>query len=219
MRCRYCGIELVSGDNWSPSCVVKRDYRCVTCGRIEDMKYRAEKHDEITKRDKRYYMMNRDALLNKQKRYYDEHKAEIRVRRGTIPMSENRSCPLYLGVHVAERVLAKVFNDVAVMPHGNPGYDFICGKGYKIDVKSSCYRKTNNWTFCINRNSAADYFLCVAFDNRDNLNPLHIWLIPGHAINTQLCATIRPKTLDKWSIYELDKLDDITTCCNVIRGE
>ena len=53
-------------------------------------------------------------------------------------MSENKSCALYLGVHIAERVLAGIFNDVHVMPFGNPGYDFRCSKDYLVDVKAGC---------------------------------------------------------------------------------
>ena len=100
-----------------------------------------------------------------------------------LPMNKNRQCSSFLGVHVAERVLEATFENVERMPYGNPGFDFICGAGYKIDVKSSCRRYQKNgsssWAFGIDKNCDADYFLCIAFDNREHLNPEHLWLIGG----------------------------------------
>ncbi len=68
-------------------------------------------------------------------------------------MSDNRECSSFLGCHIAEQVLSKTFKDVEIMPPSNPGYDFICNKGKKIDVKSSCLRYKNpkhkSWMFVI----------------------------------------------------------------------
>ncbi len=112
------------------------------------------------------------------------------------------------------------------MPYRNPGYDFKCANEFLIDVKASTARigKTDNacsnWMFHINKNPVADYFLCLAFDNRTNLKPLHLWLIPGKIINHLQNASISTSTLDKWSAYELpDKLDDVKLCCNILKGE
>ena len=129
----------------------------------------------------------------------------------------------YLGVYVAEQVLSKIFKNVEKMPYGNSGYDFICGKGCKIDVKSSCKhkfeKKSDGWTFAIRYNRIPDYFLCLTFDNRTTLNPEHIWLIPGNDVNNKGGISISESTLYKWSKYELNKLDDIIKCCNIIKGE
>ena len=106
------------------------------------------------------------------------------------------------------------------MPYNNKGFDFICDKGYKIDVKSSCFltSRPNMWAFKIRYNTIADYFLCLAFDNRKDLNPAHIWLIPGHIINHQTCASISKSTLDRWHEYELiDKLGEVMTCCDAMK--
>ena len=129
----------------------------------------------------------------------------------------NKKCPSYLGVIIAEGVLSKVFRNVDRMPYGNPGYDFICGRGYKIDVKSATKMKTRNaWDFCIRQNHAADYFLCLAFDDRQNLNPQHIWLISGERVNHLSHLGIFVATIDKWSKYELsDKLDKVIACCDM----
>ena len=131
----------------------------------------------------------------------------------------NKNCANYLGITIAEQLLAKIFKNVEVMPHNNPGFDFKCNHGYMIDVKSATKnKKYDNWLFSINRNQIADYFLCLAFDNRQNLNPLHVWLIPSKEINHLRSLTISKSTIDKWSKFELtDKLDKVIGCCNIMK--
>jgi hypothetical protein len=137
------------------------------------------------------------------------------------PMDTSKECSVYLGVHVAERALSNVFKNVEHMLHGNTGYDFICGKGYKIDAKSSVLHTRNikyrGWVFHIRQNKIADYFACLAFDNRDSLTPLHFWLIPGEAINRLPSIEIRPTTLHKWSQYE-QPIDKVFCGCNLIKS-
>lgn len=134
------------------------------------------------------------------------------------PMSENKECAFYLGVHIAERILSNVFKNVEQMVPNNPGYDFICNNGYKIDVKSSCKIKSKlcTWTFSIKKNTIPDYFLCIAFDNREDLNPLHLWLIPSNVLNTKTGVSISSSTLCKWKKYEKD-IDTVTNYCNALR--
>ena len=150
------------------------------------------------------------------------YNSDYRHRHGGLSMNENKKCPAFLGVHVAERVLSMVFKNVKRMPFGNPGYDFICGKGYKIDVKSSCIRPrighSDDWRFHIRENKIADYFLCIAFDNRENLNPLHVWLIPAADIIHIKNASIAVPTISKWDDYVLD-ISKVTTCCNILKEE
>ena len=131
----------------------------------------------------------------------------------------NKNCPIYLGVTIAEQLLAKVFKNVKRMPNCNQGFDIICNQGYKIDIKSSTRSKNRNgWIFNINHNKIADYFLYLAFDDRKNLNPLHIWLIPSKEINYLIGLRISESKLDKWSKYELtDKLDKVIGCCNIMK--
>ena len=52
-------------------------------------------------------------------------------------MSEDKSCAMYLGVFINEQLLFKIFKNVKQMPLLNPGYDFACNKGMKVDAKSS----------------------------------------------------------------------------------
>lgn len=133
----------------------------------------------------------------------------------------NKFCPTYLGVIIAEKILSKIFKKVKVMPYNNCGYDFVCGKDYKIDVKSACKprhgRYLDRWTFHIHKNKIADYFLCLAFDNRDDLNPQYLWLIPGNILNNNISITISKTTLDKWEQYE-QPLDKVISCCNTMKN-
>jgi len=144
-------------------------------------------------------------------------------KNGVKPMSENKECSAYLGIYVAERVLANVFKNVEVMPYSNPGFDFICNRGKKIDVKSACTvhgvgNRSSCWNFHIDKNKTPDYFLCLAFDDRTNLNPLHIWLIPSHIINHLVSASISISTISKWDEYMLNT-NDVIEQCNILKGE
>ena len=138
------------------------------------------------------------------------------------PMGDNIECPAYLGVYITESLLHKIFNNVTVMKNGNIGYDFICGKGYKVDGKSSVLhdRKSGSqrWFFHIGKNIIADYFICVGFDNRHDLNVMHVWFIPGDIINTKETLSISITSLKKWEQYEQNK-DSINECCMLLKSE
>jgi hypothetical protein len=142
--------------------------------------------------------------------------------KGVKPLSENIQCSKYLGCHVAERVLEHVFKNIQTMPANNPGYDFICNKGKKIDVKASCeyqpIRGKPRVQFIIKKNTIADYFLCLVFDNRNDLNPTHAWLIPGKHVNYLHTLGIAMTNIDKFKEYEID-LTKICKCCDKLKGE
>ena len=193
-NCRECDVPLVVDENITQYRIDHRQYICRSCRREYDQEYR-QKHREHNRNRLREYT----------------HRMGIRH-----PMSENRACSSFLGVYVAEQVLSHVFKNVERMPYINSGFDFICGQGYKIDVKSSCSRKNGGWAFHIKRNTIADYFLCLAFDNRQDLNPLYIWLIPGDNLNHLTGASIQPSTIHKWDEYRLD-ISKVITCCNVMK--
>lgn len=147
-----------------------------------------------------------------QDKYYVNHKP--------TNYRKNKGCAQWLGVHVAESVLSKLFKNVERAPLKNPGYDFKCGKGYLIDCKSSCLHPSrNSWGFNINKNQIADYFLCLAFDNREDLNPLHIWLIPGEVVNdkTGIAIVNLESVLSKWSQYER-LIEEVVTCCQKMKA-
>lgn len=212
--CRKCGVELTD-ENWIPSRCKVNDRMCRNCCNEQAKGYRANKTEEQIEKDCQYRVDNRDRIRENTYRY--------RYKNGTKSMDKNPDCPLYLGVVIAERILSEVFKDVEVMPNNNPGYDFICNKGFKIDVKSACRRKdkihSKSWLFTIRRNKIPDYFLCLAFDNRDDLNPEHIWLIPASDVNGMMGAAISETTLWKWNEYRINKIEQITECCNTLRNK
>lgn len=132
-------------------------------------------------------------------------------------MSINKECSSYLGCYIAERVLIKMFKNVQVMPYGNAGYDFLCGRGYRADVKSCATGDIDNgWMFHIRKNKTANIFVLLAFNNRDDLIPEHIWIIPGHIINHLTGLNIRKATIDKYSQYE-QPIDNVVECCNELK--
>ena len=137
-------------------------------------------------------------------------------------MYENKNCSLYLGVVIAERLIRHLFKDVQVMPNGNPKFDFICNKGKKIDVKSACvtlaHRKNPHWKFFIKRNKVPDFFILVAFDNRTDLNPLHLWMIPGKVLNHLSTTSISSSTVCKWDKWERD-INDAQLCCAEMKAQ
>ena len=135
----------------------------------------------------------------------------------TRPLSQATDSASYLGVHIAERVLGGYFDNMERMPYSNPGFDFVCGNGYKIDVKSSCaqtYKQYRRWNFHVFQNMIADYFLCIAFDNRESLTPQHVWLIPSNEVNSKLNFKIydTTKNLLRWSRFERPVGKAITRC-------
>lgn len=192
-KCRVCDVVL-SDENCYPSRLKKHDYICKKC------------HDErMDVWCKANPDKSKDRYTRRNRRY------------GILPFDENKECTSYLGVYIAEGVLHSVFKDVEVMPHGNHGYDFICNRGKKIDVKSGCLiRGGKCWMFNIDYNVIADYFLCVAFDDRKNLNPMYIWLIPGDCVSNRRGITISVSTIHKWDSYRLD-ISKVVDCCNVMR--
>ena len=194
---------------------------------LKGRKRYATNREKFRQKNRLYRAKHRDELNQKKRLHYEAHRDEINTVRGEkrhengeTSMAENGKCSLFLGVHVAEQVLSNVFKDVVQMPNGNAGYDFICNKGKKIDVKSSCTRIhdrwSDHWAFMINKNKIADFFLCLAFDNREDLNPLHIWLIPAKLVNHRMHIGVSESTLSKWNKYKLD-INKVAACCDTMK--
>lgn len=190
--CRVCNVVLDS-ENWYASRQKQNDYICKKCKREQLFLWRKANPDKM-----RLQWERSDR------------------KRGKQPYNKNKECAQYLGIHVAERVLSHAFKDVIRMPMNNPGYDVTCNMGKKIDIKSSCKRKNGSWTFTINRNTTADFFLCIAFGDREELTPLHVWLIPGSKLNHLKHTAISKSTIHKWDEYRLD-ITKISQCCEMMR--
>lgn len=193
---------------------------CKKCFGKQSKKHTQEHPEKYRKYALKYYYKNREDSLVKMKRYNEGHKEERRQKGNYESMYENKSCSQYLGIVIGERLCRHLFKDVQVMPRGNTGYDIICNKGKKIDVKTACITladsKYPHWQFYINNNTIPDYFILVAFDNRTDLNPLHIWMIPGKEINNQGSASIAPSTIHKWNEWERD-IKDAQLCCTELK--
>lgn len=187
----------------------QRGYECLKCGT------KLEVGVNWYKSGKRFYNY-------KCKECRNEHNRYVSYLHGAKPMNENRNCAVFLGIYVSENVLSQVFENVEKQPYGNKGYDFVCNHGKKIDVKSACLTApkhtnyTNRWVFRLNKNKIADFFLCLAFDNREDLNPLHIWLLPSHLFNHLTVIAISDRSIDKWSEYSIP-IDDIVSICNNLK--
>ncbi len=119
----------------------------------------------------------------------NEYLRELKWKQGKkIPFDTDEYCSAYLGVYIAERkvariILPRIFKKAIEkeMSLGNPGFDFIIG-GYKVDVKSSSLLDNRRWMFQPKYNKMTDYFLCIAFDNRENLYCMYVWLFKGDQI-------------------------------------
>ena len=189
-----CGVKLIVGENWEPSQQKNRNYICKDCRRKQTRSWREENHEKARAQSIR--------AIRKQ---------------GCLPMDENKDSPAYLGVYVNERLIRLHFKDVEVFPYGHPGFDFICNKGMKVDAKSSCLTKDGRWIFTINHNMVADYFLCVAYDDREHLNIVHVWLIPGKDVNDHVNISISLSTVHKWDKYIYD-IEGFSACCNTMKN-
>ena len=191
-KCIECGVELTI-DNWYPSFRERNRMACKECDR---------------KRARLWRTNNKD----KTKAAWTRHSRKI----GMQPFDKNKNCPLYLGVHIAEKLLSRVFKDVERMPINNPGYDIICNHGKLIDVKISSLLKNGSWLFGIRRNTIADYFLCMAINNREEVVPLHLWFLPGNTFNHLMSTGISESTINKWDEYRLD-IDKAVSCCSAMK--
>ena len=212
--CKKCGVKLTDV-NWYPS---NKKWNRRICNKCKVEQGRLWKLNNLLKPAeycKRWRDRNPAAVI--------EGYTKDRIRRGGQTMKENKTCSQYLGIHVAERVLSRVFKDVTRMHLHNHGYDFICNHGKKIDVKSSCIvthtvngTEYQSWKFNIRHNQIADFFLCLAFDNRADLNPLHVWMLPGCKYNHFAGIGISSSTVDKWNEYELP-IDEIMKRCDSMK--
>lgn len=187
---------------------------CDNCGKKQKLNF--YNYCDLCRKCSPKSLKCRKAMSDAAIRYHAKEKDPLpQEQKITIP--KNKNCASFLG-SIAEELLAKTFKDVRRMPSGNCGYDIICNQNFKIDIKSSATGYKGYWVFTINKNTIADYFLCIAFESREDLNPVHLWLIPGEDINNIGMITINKSTIIKWTKYE-QLLDRVLACCDVMRGD
>jgi hypothetical protein len=142
----------------------------------------------------------------------------------TNPYKENRTDNRFLGVYIGENAIHKIHEGSERKKLNNKGYDIICQKGYKIDVKTTTLSRYNTYVFDISENKTADYFVMIGFNNIIDLKPLHIWIIRGNEkldtgriVNdlNKLIIVNEPLYISKYEKYEKDdKLELLKTLCN-----
>jgi hypothetical protein len=122
-----------------------------------------------------------------------------------VPSSEDEDLSQHfgnLGEQLFKKFLSTIFENVERMKYTNYGFDFTCSniskefiekypifkleinKEYTIQIKARCrriYGKYIRWDFPIKYNNA-DYFILISFDNRENLNIMHIWVFRKNEI-------------------------------------
>ena len=163
------------------------------------------------------------------KKCYSIYVTNLKHKNGRCKaFNENKNCTKYLGEHISEKLLISTFSNVRKAPTNNPGYDFVCGNGFKVDVKSSCLCTGKNslrkegrirvWRFNIKCNTSADFFALIAFDSRESLIPQHYWMVPGKVLNKKLSIFIAETTLHKWKQYE-KPIDKILLECTTMKSE
>ena len=97
------------------------------------------------------------------------------------PMEDAKDCPAHFGVCIGEKYVSQVFEGCKPAPYGTPGYDWEW-KGLKVQHKARCitvreWGWSSLWYFTrLDFNKIADKFVLSGWDDREGLNPLHIWI-------------------------------------------
>jgi len=157
---------------------------------------------------------------------YRDHQREYRWNKGICEPSEfNKGCPSHFG-EFTENLMIQTFEDAIKMPYGNPGYDWICKRGDKIDNKGRCLDYVEGypgWSYPIRYNNIADWFILSAWDDRDSLNPLHVWIFHKNDIvgerkfwrRDTLWVSNTQKGIKEFEKYEATyRLDKLKELCN-----
>lgn len=160
------------------------------------------------------------------KRGYDD---DTDRRRKGLSMSENKNCTSYFGIEIAEKYVYTLFEDAIRMPNNNPGFDWICKKGEKVQHAARCLCKSKDswvWVFGIKYNNVTDYFILTGWDNRYSLNPLHVWIFHKDDIvrgrkfwrRDSFSIINRPEYLAEFQKHEItDKLEKLKELCKILK--
>lgn len=201
------------------------------------------------KAQRKGYKTDREYQKAEFRDYKNEWNRNYRYENGIQePMDSNGKCSSNFGVFIGEGIFEKylltIFEHVKKMDYGNPGFDFVCknvrqefidkypqfklrkDEEYRIQLKVRClinHCGSVQWIFNIEYNNKADYFILAAWDDRNNLNLLHLWLfhkddmIRGRSLwnRTSLTITNRSEYLEKFKSHEIIyELETIKRICN-----
>lgn len=211
--CKHCGFTGESEDFVNP-----RGKVCEKCHKKQQKKrndeYRKNNKEKIPENNREYYQINRKQILEKTKKQ--------RRRNGMLPWSEIKH--LRLGLYI-EQTIAAMFG-VSTEVFSNKAVDFICPGGYKIQVKAASLTNTEHprWSFQIEKNKVADYFILVAVNNandidKEDFRPTHIWMMKGNVLSNKVGTTISLSRVSKWNKYSImEKYENkFVACCNIIK--
>lgn len=203
----------------------------------------------ITTADVRY---NRGMITGKKQGLtVSEYTNKCNLSRYLGSESENKSCPLYFGDYIEKKYVMQIFEDPIpfeykkddmgrIIDRTKP-YDYICKNGFKLKHIASCKRTDKfhvlnylddilYWGYLIRRNNVPDYYILSAWDDRNSLNPLYVWIIRGDEIfitqrsqkpfwdrYTFVVYDTR-SGIDRMSKYEVgDKLEQLREVCKIAR--
>jgi hypothetical protein len=115
---------------------------------------------------------------------------------------DNPDCPRYFGEYIERKYVSQIFEDAVPFEYKRDilgritdkrkPYDYICCRGLKIKHVASCLRMDKNhvqkltgehlpyFAYAIKRNSIPDAWVFSAWNNREDLEPLFVWIIKGH---------------------------------------
>lgn len=190
--------------------------RCTKCGKLKsESEFYKDKYQESGLRSR-----CKVCILEDNHKWHlknlERHREMLRnnyYKNGGRSQEENKDCSNYLGCCINEQILKHVMPNAILMDNCNPGYDLICGKGYLVDAKSSTLlhneHKNPYWHFNIRKNKIPDYFLLTAYKDRESLEILYMWLIPGKDINNRSGLSISEKCTSKWENYKIDHINAI----------
>ena len=88
----------------------------------------------------------------------------------------NSDCPPTFCDFIGENYVMKVIENPVRMPHNNPGFDWECSNGEKIDHKGTCLSFNRRWVFRIVYNNVASRFILSAWENVECSKPTHVWI-------------------------------------------
>ena len=190
---------------------LKKSIKSANCKNIKEYQNKCAQNDGFEDR-------------NEKIRYW-KHKAGI-----CLPKEFNEDCSVHFG-DFTENLMIQTFEDPIKMPYGNPGFDWKCKNGDKIDNKGICLMcrgYSPYFAFPIRCNNIADVFILSCWDDRNSLNPLHIFAFHKNDIvrGRKFCKfelfviTNTPKKLkelEKWEVT--DRLNKLKEICNVLKEE
>jgi hypothetical protein len=151
--------------------------------KLEEKKKGIEKMDSYISEIK---PINKEDMQSGFSKNYVEYRNIIKSYE-KIPYYENPACVNY-SEYMKERV-ESIFNNITKVNSADKSVDFVLeldGKRLKVKHLTSCCihmcladkdRTQYGWEYNIDQNHTVDAFLLSAFDNRNSLNCLHLWLV------------------------------------------